>query len=233
MNRIAHHTPDSAIAVEFNKRKLITLKPDGTHIIDTGGWRSPDVRSKIELAIRKFGLTITQQNGIWYIAHVDLTNRDRYIFADGMSIKDGEVKGADLDTDYTRVSRKLIDKYVSNWAKTWIKGDLPPPNPSDPYTFYGVVADKKEPNLAEMRQQTFEYLDSEYYFGSMIMVAIKDVGGHETTKIDLIGKFHIQDWLRNGTMPPSKLLNGSSVALQSLLKKFLYKLHGIKGIKKK
>src|ERR1022692_714331 len=69
------------IAIEFNRRKIIELHPDGTHVINTGGWRTPSVRAKIESAIEKLGFTIVQQKGHWYLEG----NAERYVFEDGIT----------------------------------------------------------------------------------------------------------------------------------------------------
>lgn len=215
------------IVIEFNNRKIITMMPDGTHIIDTGGWRTPSVRRKVELAIEKLGYTITQQSGIWYVAPTDLRKCKRYVYADGMKIRaDGSVVGADIDVQYPTASQRMIKQYVALWVQAWERGHVPPANPSDPYSFYKVAIGDLKPNLVEMRQQMIEYYRGGYFFGSLLVVAINDVGGSKTGRIDLIGKMHIQDWLAHGCLPPSKLLSGSAYTIRRLMRQFLFKLHG-------
>lgn len=219
------------IAIEFNRRKIIELHPDGTHVINTGGWRTPSVRAKIESAIEKLGFTIVQQKGHWYLESINADSvTERYVFEDGITLHpNGKVTGAKLALASTDVDSDLIDAYVDAWFTEWQTGQVCPPSPSDPHTFYAVVADGKRANKAEMRQQMVFYYGTEYYFGSLLMVALKDAGGSKTDKLDVIGKVHVEDWLKGGDLLPCKLIEGTSLALKNVLKEFLYRLHGIRG----
>lgn len=220
------------VSISFNNHKIINMLPDGTHVIDTGGWRTPTVRQKIESVINKLGYTITQQAGIWYVAYQDIGKRERYVFTDGMKIRpSGVIENADLDVAYPGVTKRSINHYVAGWSEAWERG-MHPPNPSDPATFYNAAIDKRKINFAELRQQMMEYYRGRYYFGSLIMVAINEVGGSKTGKLDLIAKIHIQDWLQHGMLPPSKLLKGSALAIRRLLRNFLYKMHGVSKMRK-
>lgn len=226
------HQESDSIVIRFKKKNVVTILSDGTHILDTGGWRTPAVRSTIEAAIKKLGLCIVQQAGIWFISHIDPDQPDRYLFADGVKIRaDGRMVGARLEEVCLKVDPKMINRYVSTYVREWKKGQVTSPSPVDPYNFYLMVTNEKAvPNLPELRQHLAVYMQAEYLycFGSLLLVAINDVGGSETEKLELTGKLHIQEWMNAGKPRRSKFLDESGPQVGEILRQYLRKLFGIK-----
>lgn len=224
----------SKIQISFVDRTIVTVLSDGTHILNSGGWRTPAVRKKIESFIHKLGLTIVQRNGIWYVCYISVNRPVRYVFTDGMKIDaKGNVSGAERAGYAHKPSQREIKKYVQEWCRAWERGAVKPSNPSDPHTFYSVASKRDRPNYSEMRQQMQDYYQHSYYFGSLIMAAIAMTSKREQTQVDLVSSFHIEGWLKHGMLPESKLLTESCVRIRRFLKAFLFKLHGISGTNKK
>ena len=62
------------------------------------------------------------------------------------------------------------------------------------------------------------------YFGSLLMIAINDVGGPDTKHLTLVDKMNINEWLKDGKPRKSAFLEGTGKNIGALLRRYLYKV---------
>jgi hypothetical protein len=216
---------DTDIVVQFHKTFVVRIKPDGTHVLDTGGWRTPSVKTRINMILRPLGWTIVQEDHVWFLQKDQL----RYLFVDGcMILPDGKVKGASGKQCLFRNVNSLIDKYVSGFMREWKRGDVPPPCAGDPFNVYMICSsplEKKsiaEADKPELQHFVLQYMRGQYYFGSLLMVAIEDAGGAGKAPLHILDKTHVEQWLKDGAPAQSRLLETKN--LGKILRGFLKKL---------
>ncbi len=217
---------ESDILIRFNQTYVIRIKPDGTQILSCHGWKTPAVKARMNLLLKDTGWRIVQDNTSWYLQN---NGPIRYLVVDGLEIKpDGTVDGAiSGERDNFKIG-SVINRYVSGYMKAWRAGWVSAPGPHDPANVYMICCDVREnkrikpEERPELQNFVFEYMRSEYCFGSLLMLALETAGGADRAPLTLIEKFHVQDWLRDGEPPVSKLVKTKN--LGKILRSFLRKL---------
>jgi len=107
------------IALRLHGTDVVTWNPDGSAVLNSGGWRTPTTKARINDATPA---RIYQKGGIWY-------HRDGHPFADGDTINpDGSRLVSLAAPDTVKEARELsrrIAKYSRDFAAA-----LPLPHPS-------------------------------------------------------------------------------------------------------
>ncbi len=110
--RLAKHTRlqkrGNAFAVRYHKTDVVMIRPDGTYRINSGGWRTPTTKARMNKVLP---CVISQVNGIWY-AGVDNT-----YYTDGMLIgPDGKAINAKPIGDIQKIKR-MVDRRVNKFIQ--------------------------------------------------------------------------------------------------------------------
>ena len=104
------------IAVKLHNTDVVTYKPNGDCVLNSGGWRTPTTKERINLyaPIR----WLSQVDGVWWVTTWD---GGKFAYDDGMVIKaDGSVKGSmseiDIDNNQKEAEkiRRQIRKFVNS-----------------------------------------------------------------------------------------------------------------------
>ena len=119
---------DGAIGVRFHTIIVVTFKPDGTIVLDSGGWRTFTTRDRINKCI-PFGL-VWQKAFVWYYGLGEKT----WVFADGMTLGERKVvSGADLFVPAKK--RDPFPNKVKRFARGFVEalrvGKIGPPDLGD------------------------------------------------------------------------------------------------------
>lgn len=87
-------------AIRLHNTDVVTLHPDGSYTLDSGGWRT--VTTKARISHYAPG-TLGSDRGTWNYYPTTGDWETRYTFADGMTIHaDGTVAGAGIDESAIR-----------------------------------------------------------------------------------------------------------------------------------
>lgn len=64
---------DGTLTVQYHATVVVTVKSDGTVILDTGGWRTVTTKLRMNQASNQFGLNyqVSQKDGEWYVHSTD------------------------------------------------------------------------------------------------------------------------------------------------------------------
>lgn len=71
---------DGGIVIRLHRTNVVTFRPCGRVILNSGGWRTVTTKERIN---RYSGIHVWSERGVWYA--------DDHPFSDGMIFKDGEV----------------------------------------------------------------------------------------------------------------------------------------------
>ena len=132
--------PSGDIVVRLHNTDIVTFKPDGDIVLNSGGWRTVTTKDRLN----KFSpVTIAQERGVWYVGirsnpygDWERFKREAKIFNDGMVIKaDGKFEGAENPTPKANKKllskKKQISKYVDGYLAALDAGKVPAPSHGD------------------------------------------------------------------------------------------------------
>lgn len=99
-NMIGHSTleyyrPDGTRVIRFHRTDVVTIAPNGTVTLNTGGFETPTTKKRLNDYL-PWGWHVFARDHVWYLGHM-YGDKERYVFVDGMSIApDGTVTGAEV-----------------------------------------------------------------------------------------------------------------------------------------
>lgn len=240
------HTPSSlkypgltklgkVITVKFKQTFVVSVAPNGTIELNTGGWRTPAVRAKLNKFLSLAGWGITQELGAWYL--VNELDKKRYPFSDHMIIQPSgkviasrtlqvkPIEAAARGSHPMDVSR-AINAFAKEYCNSWANSDILPPSPSDPWSLYQLTLgpEKSSVSPSELKLHIKAYIVSKYFFGSLLAVALQDADGEDTELLSIIDKLAIERWLASGKVEQSKFTEDTVSNLRTVLKRYLYRV---------
>lgn len=165
---------DGTIGLLLHETVILKWKPDGTVILDSGGWKTVTTKDRMNYGPYR----ISQIKGLWYVTD---NETDRTIpFADGMILPAAFSKPSKIirASEKEEALRKRIQKYAKGFSKWIQEGNLPPleslPGGDCFYCQFREV--KTHVPLGEVSHDT-EHLDSHmeegYYVPSLLLRALE------------------------------------------------------------
>jgi hypothetical protein len=165
---------DIGFAVKLHDTNVVTFNPDGTIILNTGGYQTKTTKDRMNDAIREHGLNITQSKGMWYITDGENTQ----LFQDYLEIRNYKLDPkADISSfeGYKKKVDKLVSKYIKGFLDHIEKHGLEDPGPGDCWPCC-----MKDVNHASLDPMGIDhYLDhfaENYYVPSLLQNAVVQKG---------------------------------------------------------
>ena len=160
------------ISIRLHATDIITYKADGRVILNSGGWRTPTTKQRIN----EFSpVRISQEQGIWYAA-VNGTRAFDLVFDDGMAVNTitGEITGTGSAKQQTAV-RRQVKKFVEGYMAALFAGEIPKPSAGDCMYcgLHGVEDGKPLGELAKDKSHIELHLEEKYYVPSLLPNALK------------------------------------------------------------
>lgn len=115
------HKRGEDFAVQYHDTDIVTFRPDGKIVLNTGGWLTMMTRQRMEEYLPT-GWAITSIKGRWYLVQRGdtwATPRARYAFRDGITLDHGIVTGYESDDvvavqdKENRATDKAVKAYVA------------------------------------------------------------------------------------------------------------------------
>lgn len=190
-------------AVRLHNTDVVTIHPDGSYTLNSGGWRTVTTKSRLSYA----NASVWSDRGQWKVATKRKTmpgdkwsgpwetwdNNSAVPFADGMRIyPDGHVEGAGVDeTAIRRDLLKQIRAYIDGFARHVIKNGLADPSSGDCWGCAMVPAGEKKEGKAPWGQDRvtkpgadhvmglshiFDHFQERYYVPSLYWRAVQRRG---------------------------------------------------------
>jgi hypothetical protein len=159
------------ITVTYHDNPVVNLFPDGTITYSSCGWNTSTTKERINWFLPD-GFYLYQENSVWYISQGlrwDNNSGKRYIFADGLAIKNGTVYN-DAPEDTTKGTIKAIKKYVDGYIKALLNNEVE--NPSGGDCWYCLMKDENG-NTMGGNDHILSHFEESYFVPSLLMNAYK------------------------------------------------------------
>jgi hypothetical protein len=118
---------DENIAIRLHETNIVIFAPDGTITLNSGGWRTPTTKERINDALRDQGLlSVGANKGLWYIGGS--------LFYDHMQVKDGVVLNPQAPVDmefYKKKVDKMVKGYIDGFVNHIVENELEYPDGGD------------------------------------------------------------------------------------------------------
>jgi len=93
-NTIEYLQNNGTKVIRLHQTDIITFK-NGVVILNSGGWRTPTTRNRIN---KYSGIHVNQLKGQWFIGE--------YLFYDGMKFKDGKLISKEIKNNLSKVDKR-------------------------------------------------------------------------------------------------------------------------------
>lgn len=155
---------DGAVAVRLHDTNVLTILPDNSYILNSGGWQTVTTKARIN---EFSSARLCQKNGLWTVSGIP--------FYDGMKVdamgnpigavdNSAEIEQRKKDLD------KKVKKYIDGFAKDAVENGLNRPGPGDCLCCQFATRENQQPMGLE---HIFSHLEECYYVSSLLMNAIK------------------------------------------------------------
>lgn len=178
----------AAIGVRLHSTYVVTLAPDGSVTLNSGGWLTLTTKDRINSYL-PYGWGLYQDEKVWYLYppaarssgvagdYWGSRKERRLVFADGMTIfPDGRVTGAGEAPDPKLL--RQINNFARAYADNFIAGKVPKPSGGD---CWGCLFEKdlrNGQNLGTDHLLSHMGKGERYYVPSMLNNAHREFPGH-------------------------------------------------------
>lgn len=178
-NTLDYTDPDGTRRVRLHDTDVVTIAPNGTITLDSGGWKTVTTKDRMNSALPA-GWIVYANRG-WFVR----TPAGTFPYADGAKFKpDGKpANPSRIAAEKKRIARdKALTAAFIKHATTKGWGDPA----GDPWTFHPDVG----------RETMLDWLRSKYFTARMMMLALQHAGYSETG----VG-IYMSDMARKGNKP--------------------------------
>lgn len=164
---------DGVIALRLHQTDIIQYKPNGTIILNSGGWKTVTTKARMnEYLPRQYG--ILQEKGVWYVALSNGYNKDM-LYSDGMKLTKN-TKPTNLKVVKAREKRnkrevEQINKYADRYIEALFNGKVPAPSGADCW-HCSMMYDKDKNDPEHFKK----HLDEMYFVPSLLYHALEETG---------------------------------------------------------
>lgn len=170
------------IIIRQHNTDIITYFPDGSTLLNTGGWRTVTTKQRMNEYTPAW-FAVWQNKGVWtYNIHADEGNdRIHGLFRDGLVVHlDRSVHIPEPQPDRPEVSRKALGKFAGKAARAFRDGTLPKPGPGD--CWFCFLQDSSGSAMGDATGQhahLAEHIREGYVVPSLVYRAVVEYGpGH-------------------------------------------------------
>lgn len=182
-NTVEYMRENGDRVIRLHLTDIVTFKPNGTIILNTGGWNTVTTRDRINKQIQTFGWMMYSEKNEPYLSkgwwHDE--NRKLYHFHDGITISARKVKcdGKIYDKEREKKARAWQRK-CRQYAKTFVaklqRREIPAPGPGDCWMCSFVDGKDRAWGENSHQDHVIHHVIEKYYVPSLVMRATKQFG---------------------------------------------------------
>ena len=181
-NTVRYTKADGSEVIRLHMTDVVTKKPNGNLVLDSGGWKTPTTKARIN----EYGkVQVWTDRGTWYIGGSWNNKTGRLAFYDGIEVTpDGKPVSANVEATASMVAK--ADTALKARIKAFVgKLDkmetLPEPNNGDCWFCLFHDQDGKSWGDASSNTEHFRHhIRDGYLHGSLILNAMKAQGYRDT-----------------------------------------------------
>jgi hypothetical protein len=122
-----------AIALLLHSTDVVTFRPDGAIVLNSGGWRTPTTKDRINNYLPA-GSNLWQENGQWFFRCEGFWGTKERLFADGMILyPNGTLDGGEPMSAYKEKLqlRRKVQRFAGAYMKAMKAGSVARPSGGD------------------------------------------------------------------------------------------------------
>lgn len=174
-NTYLERTEDGGIAVRLHATRVVTYRPDGSCVLNSGGFRTTTTKDRIN---RYSPVPLHTDGGVWYIGNW-LTVGPKILYHDGLTIAPNGAPGGLIETEEDRAKvRQLkqdVKTYCDGFTTALDAGDVPQPSGADCWGCWRYSIDGL-PLVALESGHIREHVRESYYVPSLLVRALEAAG---------------------------------------------------------
>lgn len=160
------------IVIRLHSTNIVTYKPDGRVVLDTGGWKTKTTRDRIN---QYSPVKIHQCKSIWYVG---VGHTSTHLYEDLMWVDQGlniHAKPIEDANDIVKAKTKLrasAKRYAKDYVDALLEGKIEEPSGGDCWSCYMKAGDGTRP-LADA-SHILSHIEDKYYVPSLVVNAITE-----------------------------------------------------------
>jgi len=160
------------ICVKLHGTDVLTFKPDGSVVYNTGGWHTNTTKDRMN-SYGAGGRWIWQDKGVWTIG----TREKRVLYKDGIIItKRGRIIGGGTlrESKAALKLKKRVNDYCRAFALALVDGKVPAPGASDCFYCHMVDVKSGEPfgDASNNHGHILSHIEENYFVPSLLEHAV-------------------------------------------------------------
>lgn len=168
-NTIWYKRGDGAECYRLHHTNVVVRYPDGTIELDSGGWRTPTTKERINRYL-PIGWCLWQRGGVWWLDTPNGVKR----FRDGMLVREDGMEPHEVAATSVvetlkkaETKRRKLRQYAKGYIKALLDGKVPPPSNADCwYCVFHGMGDRDETHI-------LSHVREHYYVPSLLTNAIR------------------------------------------------------------
>jgi hypothetical protein len=167
------------VAVRLHNTDIVRISPDGTIILNSGGWRTTTTKDRINYHMMDH-FYIYQEKSVWYV--ISKQTEQKVVYQDHMVILPGGTfagHGDQQEADRINQLSAKINIYARAFARKMAAGEIVKPTGGDCWKCLMVTQDRTSwGDAGKDTGHLLMHLEEEYYVPSLLVNAVKenDVG---------------------------------------------------------
>ena len=173
-NTYLERRQEGAIALLLHSTDVVTFRPDGAIVLDSGGWRTPTTKDRINNYLPA-GSYVRQENGQWFLRRHGSQER---MFADGMLLRsNGTIEGGEPMSAYVEKLklRRKVQRFAGAYLKAMENGKVPAPSNGD--CWYCLMRGVKDGvpwgESSKDRDHLLGHIEERYFVPSLLVRAME------------------------------------------------------------
>ncbi|MFX0210535.1 MAG: hypothetical protein ACFFDT_31435 [Candidatus Hodarchaeota archaeon] len=166
-------------AIRLHNTDVITFKADGTVILNSGGWRTPTTKERINRFCENSSWQLIQEKSQWYLCVANSDVVEKYYFYDGMRLDSrGRLKGKKIEIQQAEKKVKEMKKKISQYVNLIDKLEkLPYPNNGD--CWFCLLHGEDGQSLGDFTKDAehlLSHLEEGYLHGAILVNSMREAG---------------------------------------------------------
>lgn len=191
-----HEAKPHYIGIRLHNTDVVKYYPDGRIILNSGGWKTPTTKDRIN---KYAPVNVWTNKGIWYIGQ-SWNKPAEAIYQDDMVINpDGTFSGV-MTMKQAKEETKLrgqVRKYAKDFLTALKAGKIPMPSSGDCW-FCSLFKTKENPTFGKTHNDhILSHIKEKYYVPSLAVNALESFGASMAAKSTLwfyMGHENANDW---------------------------------------
>jgi len=174
-NTVEYHRKSGERVIRLHLTDIITFKPDGSIVLDSGGWQTVTTKERMNRAPE---IQVYQEKSVWYVAWHGAT----HVYQDGITLyPDGSVTGQGSE-ETGKALKKQIKEYVDGFMTALVNRELEPPSGGDCWDCSFKTESGQTMGELSRSEHILSHFEEKYYVPTLLCNAMEELGTSKAAK---------------------------------------------------